>query len=220
MPRVKYASGDLPQVGLAAATGRAQNGSESTGCREGPMRVRTILVPAMLCVLAAIAWPTQAQEMKAGLWEYKSKMSSASGEMEAAMAEAREALASMPPEQRRMMEQMMSAQGMQMTMGADNTQVIRVCVTEEQARDFDVQSDPNCTQQTVDRSGNRIKVRFACKSDGVITEGESELVFSSGSSYQGTTTIRTNDNGERETLTVQQEGRRLGDDCGNLKPRS
>ncbi|MGA0705570.1 MAG: DUF3617 domain-containing protein, partial [Steroidobacteraceae bacterium] len=183
------------------------------------MPVRQVRAAATLLVLGAVSVATQAEDMKAGLWEYKSKMSSASGEMEAAIAEAREALASMPPEQRRMMEQMMAARGMQMSMGADTTQVIRVCVTEEQARDFDVQSDPNCTQQTVDRSGNRIKVRFACKSDGVITEGEGELVFTGGSSYQGTTTIRTNDNGKRETLTVQQEGRRLGDDCGNLKPR-
>jgi hypothetical protein len=205
---------------VAAPLRQVQNGSVSTHRQEDFMPVRQVRAAATLLVLGAVSVATQAEDMKAGLWEYKSKMSSASGEMEAAIAEAREALASMPPEQRRMMEQMMSAQGMQMTMGADNTQVIRVCVTEEQARDFDVQSDPNCTQQTVDRSGNRIKVRFACRSDGVITEGESELVFSSGSSYQGTTTIRTNDNGERETLTVQQEGRRLGDDCGNLKPRS
>ncbi len=183
------------------------------------MNKRLAFFSAVSCVLLAVNSSAHAEGMKPGLWEYKGKVSSASGEMEAAMAEAREAMASLPPEQRRMMEQMMAARGMEMSMGADNTQVMRMCVSAKEAANFDIQSDPDCRQQTVDRSGNRIKIRFSCGGESR-SRGEADITFSDGSSFSGTVTLHTEDDGEQETMTIQQEGRWLGADCGKLKPRS
>ena len=174
---------------------------------------------AVSCMLLAASLPAHAEGMKAGLWEYRGTLSSASGEMEAAMAEARAAMASMPPEQRRMMEQMMAARGMEMSMGADNTQVMRMCVTEKEAEKFDIQSDPECQQDILERSGNRIKIRFSCGGESQ-SKGEADITFSDGRSFSGTVTVHTVEDGQRETMTLQQEGRWLGADCGKLKPRS
>lgn len=183
------------------------------------MTTRFASFMAMAGILLVSPMAGHAEGMKPGLWEYKGKMSSASGEMEAAMAEARAAMASMPPEQRRMVEQMMAARGMQMSMGEDNTQVMRMCVSAKEAENFDIQSDPECQQQTVDRSGNRIKIRFSCGGESQ-SKGEADITFSGGSSFSGTVTVHTVDNGKQETMTLQQEGRWLGADCGKLKPRS
>lgn len=183
------------------------------------MNKRFAFFTAVSCMVLSVHSVAHAEGMKAGLWEYKGKISSASGELEAAMAEARAAMASMPPEQRRMMEQMMAAQGMEMSVGADNTQVMRMCVTEKEAENFDIQSDPECQQDIVERSGNRIKIRFACGGESQ-SKGEADITFSDGSSFKGTVTVHTVEDGERETMTLQQEGRWLGTDCGTLKPRS
>ena len=61
---------------------------------------------AYSAVLAFSVWAlnAHAQTVKPGLWEMTNKMQSGSGEMEKAMAEAQKAMADLPPEQRKMMQ--------------------------------------------------------------------------------------------------------------------
>src|SRR4051794_26771635 len=73
-----------------------------------------------LAALALAAFCTGAsaqQNMKPGLWEITTNMKSASGEMEKARAQMQQQMASMPPEQRKQMEDMMAKQGMKMGAG-------------------------------------------------------------------------------------------------------
>ena len=66
----------------------------------------------------AITATASAQELKPGLWEVTSTMTSASGELEKANAQMQKELAGMPAEQRKMMEDMMAKQGVKMGAGS------------------------------------------------------------------------------------------------------
>ncbi|MCB2028402.1 MAG: DUF3617 family protein, partial [Rhodoferax sp.] len=60
----------------------------------------------LLTLFAALQ--VQAQNLQPGLWELTSTMHSGSGQMEKAMAEAQKQMAALPPEQRKMMQDMMA----------------------------------------------------------------------------------------------------------------
>lgn len=175
-------------------------------------------IAAVLTVPAALADTIPAQSMNPGLWEYRVKMSSSNPQLEAAANEMRKQLASMPPEQRKMFERMMSAQGVQMATGADNAQVVRMCVSPKEAERFDIQSDQSCKQEITQRTGNRIKLRFACDG-GVKSHGEADIVFGNGTSFSGTIKVQDSGHDGSGTTTIQQEGKWLGADCGKLRPR-
>ena len=83
------------------------------------MTLRPALVPCFLSALL-LAAPAMAQQHKLtpGLWESEFTMKSADGKMEAAMAQAQQAMAKMPPEQRAQMEAMMKQRGVSMPGGA------------------------------------------------------------------------------------------------------
>lgn len=73
----------------------------------------TACAPA-LGLLFLLAPPVAAQSLKPGLWEINNKMQSSSGQVEKAMAEAQKQMAAMPPEQRKLMQDMMAKQGVAM----------------------------------------------------------------------------------------------------------
>jgi hypothetical protein len=68
------------------------------------MKLKTLSVCLLLATGAGYA---AAQNMKPGLWEMSTQMKG-DGQMGAAMAEAQKELANMPPEQRKMMQDMMA----------------------------------------------------------------------------------------------------------------
>ena len=71
---------------------------------------------AIACLLAAACLPAAAQSLKPGLWEMHNKMGG-NAQMDQAMAEMRKQLATMPADQRKQMEAMMAAQGVQVGSG-------------------------------------------------------------------------------------------------------
>ena len=79
------------------------------------------------CLLAASGSYASAQTMKPGLWEIATKMMGGSGEMADAMAQAQKQMDSMPPEQRKMMQDMMAKRGMQMGSGSGGGMRIKIC---------------------------------------------------------------------------------------------
>lgn len=172
-------------------------------------------VAAVICVASSGAALAQAQKMRPGLWEHSFTMKSQSGQMEKAMSDMQQQMASMPPEQRKMMEQMMAQQGM--GMGTPGKSV-KVCITKEQAERNEVpQQEGNCTQQVVQRTGNTVKVKFSCTGNPP-TSGESEVTFSSPTTYTGKSVVDTMVNGKPERMTMDQSGKWLSADCGNVKP--
>ena len=182
------------------------------------MKTRCCRHAAIGAALLAATTLAQAQSMKPGLWEYSSTMKSASGEMEAAMAEAQKQMASMPPEQRKQFEQMMAAQGMASSPGGRGPQVTRVCVTPEEAANFDIQSDPQCKQEITQRSASGMKMRFACTGDGK-TEGEGSISLRGDTAFTSNFVIKTQSGGKSDRFDMTQNGKWIGADCGKLKPR-
>ena len=176
------------------------------------MTLRLALVAAPLALAALGA---SAQSMNPGLWEHSFTLKSQSGQMEKGMAEMQKQMASMPPEQRKMMEQMMAKNGVDI--GA-KAQTVKVCISPEQAARMDVpQPDGHCKQDITQRSGSTVKFKFSCASQPP-TSGEGEVTFSSPTSYTSKSVVNTAIEGKPERMTMDQTGKWLAADCGALKP--
>lgn len=174
------------------------------------MKTRLVLAAA---VLAAAA--THAQSIKPGLWEHAFTIKSASGQMEGAMAEMQKQMAALPPDQRKMMEQMMAQQGVGM---GPKGQSVKICITPEEAARQEVPAaEGNCTQKVTQRSGNTIKVSFSCGAPHP-SSGEGEISFQSPSAYTGKTTVTTTVQGKPERMDMTTTGKWLSADCGAVKP--
>jgi hypothetical protein len=179
-------------------------------------------VPALTVFLLATltALPSSAQSMKAGLWEINSKMISDNPEMAAGMAKMKEQMAAMPPEQRKMMEDMMAKRGVQMPgMNGDGGIVTKMCMTKEMAarNEVPVQHDAHndCTSTRTPGAGKTMKIAFTCTKPP--SSGEGELSFSDAS-YAMKMKMSSNRKGKPETMTMDVAGKWLGSDCGDIKP--
>ena len=170
----------------------------------------------------AAALPVQAQKIVPGLWEYSMTMKGQQGgQMEAAQAQMQAQMASMPPEQRKKIEAMMAQRGVQMG-GPGKPMVVKTCVTPEQAsrdmRDEVPQHDSNCKQVSKSRSGNTMKFKFECGGERP-SSGEGEYTFVSDKEMKGHVVVNTTVKGKPETMEMDNAGRWLGADCGDIKPR-
>ncbi len=171
----------------------------------------------LLTLMAALLSPpagAQPLNIEPGLWEHSMQMTSNSGQMEEAMRQARQQLDALPPAQRQMMEQMMAAQGV--SFGKDETS-FRLCITAADIADNKLHlADENCTQQIVERSGDRIHIRFSCAGDPP-SSGEGNITIISPREYTGTAVIQTEMDGKPEEFNVNQKARWISADCGNLR---
>ncbi|MEZ4599583.1 MAG: DUF3617 domain-containing protein [Syntrophotaleaceae bacterium] len=164
--------------------------------------------------LAGQGW-AEDMKMRPGLWEHSFTVKTQGGEMEQAMAQMQKELAGMPPEQRKMVEQMMAAQGV--GVGPNGTSV-KVCITKEMSeQDYVPQKDGDCRQQVVGRTGNRMKFKFNCAGNPP-TSGEGEITMSNPKNFTGKATINTKVEGKPERIEMTQAGQWLSDDCGKVKP--
>jgi hypothetical protein len=172
---------------------------------------------AMIACAAVLALPAAAQDMKPGLWEMSSKVSSPDSEVQAAMSAVQSHLASMSPEQRKGMQQMLERNGVQMDLGDGGAVRTRACMTRKmiQRREFPLQ-EGNCTQKVTPVSGKRMNVVFSCSKPA--TAGEGELIVDSDTSYRANMHIRGTEGGNRQEVDVNGTGRWLGADCGGLRP--
>ena len=181
------------------------------------MTLRNARIALTCLALAASCTGLSAQTIKPGLWEISSQMQG-SKEMNEAMAEARKAMADMPPEQRKMMQDMMAKQGIQMTPGSGAGMAIKLCMTQEMIDRNEVAQHQkgDCTHTNSARSGNTMKFSFVCTQPP--SSGEGTVTFNGPDSYsvkmQTASTVR----GQTEKMEMQSTGRWLGSDCGNIKP--
>jgi hypothetical protein len=168
-----------------------------------------------LAASAALANPSVAP----GLWEYRSAMKTNDPAMQQAMAEAQKALASMPPEQRRQMEQMMAAQGMGISAsgsGGPSTS-FRVCITPEQAARQELPPpDDKCTHRITGRTANSMKFAIECPAEK--TRGEGEMVFANARAYDGRFTMQQVQGGKTMKMESTIAARWVSADCGSIKP--
>ena len=171
-----------------------------------------------LLAVAALAWPLVASaqtppKMRPGLWEHGFSMASQSGELEAAMKQMQQQMASLPPDQRKMMQDMMAKQGVGIGPGGNT---VKLCLSKEDAERDSPPQQEGCTQ-TARRSGNVWQVAFQCKGPPP-SSGEGQVTLVSPTAYSGNFTIRTVERGKPEQFQMSQTGKWLSADCGNIRP--
>lgn len=171
--------------------------------------------PLTAVAACALATTAQAQSTKPGLWEHSTTIKTASGQMERQMAEMQKQMAALPPDQRKMMEQMLAQQGV--SMGGGGRTSVRHCVTPEEAAKAQFPThDDNCTYTITSRSGNRMAMTFSCKDEGK-TRGEGAVTFQGDTSYQGQFVMHTVVDGKPERMDMQQSGKWLSAQCGTVR---
>jgi hypothetical protein len=174
-------------------------------------------VPLAAAALAFASFGAAAQ-IAPGLWEHRVQFKSQSGEMEKSMAEAQARMAELPPDQRKMVEQMMAKNGM--AMGPQGTSV-KSCISKEEAarREPPPMSRPECTQEVVSRTSNSMKVKWQCSGKDP-SSGEGEVTYTSDKTYTGHAVMNSMRNGKPETTNMESSGKWLAADCGDVKPRT
>ena len=176
------------------------------------MNIRNLAAAALLASLGLTAG---AQTMKPGLWEVSNKMQSGSGQMEQAMAQAKQERANMPPAQRKAMEQMMAKQGVKIGAGGMSA---RVCMTQEMVERNELPAQQgNCKTTSQQRTGNTMKFAFSCTDPA--SSGEGQVVFVSPEAYTMTMAVTAPmQAGAAEKISVDGSGKWLTADCGAVKP--
>ena len=180
--------------------------------------------PAMkqlLCITLAatlgIAVDAAAQSMKPGLWEFSFKMQNGSVDMDKARAEMQKQMASMPPEQRKMMEDVMAKRGMSPGGSASGGTTTQACITKEMAERNEVPSQKSdCKTTTSPRMGNSMKMSFVCANPP--STGEGELTFASPELFTMKMQVTSAARGTPEKTSMEQTGKWLAADCGSVKP--
>jgi hypothetical protein len=177
------------------------------------MRSSFLAAAAALC-LAAL--PAGAQVLKPGLWEINNKMSG--GQMDQAMADLQKQMAQMSPAERKQMEEMMGRQGVRMApaAGGGGGMTVQMCMTKEMVERNDMPMQDGCRMTQHSRSGNTMKMAFACTNPP--SSGEGQVTFSSPEAYTSKMTMRMQEKGKTETMTMDTAGKWLKADCGNVKP--
>ena len=175
------------------------------------MMLRTL--SASLILLTSVAGAS-AQSMKPGLWEITNNVQSGGKDMTAAMAQMEKQIAAMPPEQRKMMQDMMAKQGVQMGAGGAGGMRIKMCLTQEMVDRNAVapQQQGNCTHTTSPRVGGTMKYSFQCTQP--VSSGQGEVTFTSPEAYSMKMTMTS----AQRNMDMQATGKWLGSNCGDIKP--
>jgi len=174
-------------------------------------RMLPLCLALAVSALSSAVVAQDAVTMKAGLWEIKQRPK-LDPQRQAQLDAAQKQLASMSPQQRQMMEQMMAQRGVQLNL-AGGTITIKACVSEEQAKRgaAPVTDKGNC-KQDIQRSGNVIRSHFTCTDPA--SEGDSVLTLVGSNSY----TTQAHIVHGSEVIDATGEAHWLGTDCGGLKP--
>ena len=179
------------------------------------MKATTVLVATALACASFAA----AAQMAPGLWEHHIQSKAAAGsDMDKKMAEMQAKMASLPPDQRKMVEQAMASRGV--SMGPQGT-TVKACITKEDAERKTVpqMARAECTQEVVSRTASAIKVKWQCGGKEP-SSGEGEMNFSSDKAFTGQSVMHVVRDGKPETMSTEISGKWLGADCGDIKPRT
>jgi hypothetical protein len=181
------------------------------------MNVRQLLVVGAAALGAWSPLPPAAQSLKPGLWQI-THQTQGSGDMAQAMADMQKQMANMPPEQRKLVQEHMARQGVQVgSAPAGGGMALKVCMTPEMAQRGQVPSQrSDCSTTAQARSGNTTKIAFACTNPP--SKGEGEVTFQSPEAYTSRITVATTMQGRQQQVTMSSQGKWLSADCGSVKP--
>ncbi|MBC7617410.1 MAG: DUF3617 domain-containing protein [Candidatus Saccharibacteria bacterium] len=177
------------------------------------MKIRHL--PALILLSSTLG--ASAQTMKPGLWEITTQMQSGGKDMGAAMAAMQKQMASMPPEQRKMMDEMMAKQGVKMGTSPGGGMAVKVCMTQEMVDRHEVApARDGCTHAMSPRVGNTMKFAYKCTQPP--SSGQGEVSFTSPEAYTSKMSATGSGSGTERSMEMQSSGRWMGGDCGDIKP--
>lgn len=172
-----------------------------------------VVASAFVAMASAQAQPG----MTPGLWETTTNIKN--GAMSDAMAKMQEKMASMTPEQRAMMQQMMASRGMSMTPGGSAI-TAKNCVAREQAAKGGLPpSDGRCQNTETSRSGSTIKYAFTCTGEHPMS-GTGEFTMDGPTAYTMHSVSDTMVEGKPQHMEMDIAGKWIAADCGSVKPIS
>lgn len=157
---------------------------------------------------------------KPGLWEMSQKPVG-NAQADAAMAQMRQQMANMSPEQRKTLQDSLAKQGVSLPgTGADGTLSAQVCITPEMAarKQPPPMAKGDCQSEVVSRSGSTMQVRFSCNKPP--SRGEGSISFQGDSAYTSVMNVSSQAKGRAETVRLEGQGRWVADSCGDIKPQS
>jgi hypothetical protein len=161
-----------------------------------------------------------AHSLQPGLWEIQSQMQGASGgRMAGAMEQMNQQMATMSPEQRKMVQDMMAKQGVQMGSASGGSgMAMKVCMTQDMVERNELAAGQrgDCKHTQSPRVGNTMKYAFTCTNPA--SSGEGEVTFQGREAYSMKMAMTTTVKGQPEKMDMQGSGKWLGADCGNIKP--
>ncbi len=173
---------------------------------------------ALCSTLTLMALPVSAQNMKPGLWELNARMTSGSGEMAQMMVLAQQQMANIPSGQRKVWEDMLAGQGMNVSLGGPEAGTrIKMCMTKEMVERNVVPLDPqrDCKASASPVSGGVMPFSFTCNNPP--SSGEGALTFQSTTAYTMKMQMRATLNGSSNQMQSEGSGTWLGTDCGVIK---
>ncbi len=180
-------------------------------CKLGIYLISKIIAVGILINLSSGVAFAAAPEILPGLWENKIEVSSKSGQIESAINQAMAMLEAMPPEQQKMMKDMMAKRGVNFDFA---NRIAKTCLTQEQINNFQLsQSNDDCSQTVEETSKGHFKMTLQCKQSG---SGEGEYIIKNNKSFTGKTILDVDIDGQIDTMTMSQIGTWISEDCGDL----
>jgi hypothetical protein len=169
---------------------------------------------AALSCTAVLAQP----HVRPGLWDESISIKTDDPQANAGMAQMKERLASMPPDQRAAVEKMMASHGMGMSPDGKPSS-IRVCITQAQIdRGFQPMGNEHCGRANVTTSGNVTKFEFSCKSQHGDITGHGTFTAMGDSAFAVSTAADSVTPKKSTHVQTDIAGKFVAADCGDIKP--
>ncbi|MCS6944926.1 MAG: DUF3617 domain-containing protein [Sutterellaceae bacterium] len=157
----------------------------------------------------------QATQVRPGLWEVTIDFPD-NPEIAQAHRQMQENLKKMPPEQRRMMEEIVANQTGVQWAGAG--QGSRICLSKAAAErdELPLQMGMDCVMQRTPRHANVVRLTFTCKNPP--QTGEAVYTIHNPQHYTMELTSTIQDGGRSRRMRMKSDARWISADCGELKP--
>jgi Protein of unknown function (DUF3617) len=172
---------------------------------------------AALAVALAIPSSATAASIKPGLWEMTSKVPSADPAAMQAMAQAQQQMASLPPEQRRAIEQALAKQGVTLSLAEGGGVKVKFCITPEQAANPTMpHGQPGDCSSTRTKIPGGLAVQFTCKNPA--SKGNGQVIFDGDTGFSMRMAVDSTVAGKAQHMTSEGTGRWLASECGTVQP--
>lgn len=164
-----------------------------------------------LLILMFVTLPALAKiAIKPGLWKVDMTIVDANGKETNMNKQMSEAMAKLPPEQKKQLEAMMKKKGM----SAPVANLSEICYTQKMIDDPKVLSGhkDNCQTKVLTQTPTKMASTFTCK-DG--TKGTVNFRVKNSESYEG---VIKSTSPEGKSTTMTQKAQFLSESCGDVKP--